>query len=70
MEDIISLSVKKIYQSKEVVEKEVIGYSVINALMKVFTQASVNKFYNKENSFDSVILKLVPEGVPNISNSL
>jgi len=70
MEDIISLSVKKIYQSKEVVEKEVIGYSVINALMKVFTQASVNKFYNKENSFDSVILKLVPEGVPIISNSL
>ena len=70
MEDIISLSVKKIYQSKEVVEKEVIGYSVINALMKVFTQASVNKFYNKENSFDSVILKLVPEGVPIISDSL
>ena len=70
MEDIISLSVKKIYQSKEVVEKEVIGYSVINALMKVFTQASVNKFYNKENSFDSVILKLVPEGVPIISNSI
>ena len=70
MEDIISLSVKKIYQSKEVVEKEVIGYSVINALMKVFTQASVNKFYNKENSFDTVILKLVPEGVPIISNSL
>ena len=48
--------------------KEVIGYSVINALMKVFTQASVNKFYNKENSFDTVILKLVPEGSI-ISNS-
>ena len=70
MEDIISLSVKKIYQSKEVVEKEVIGYSVINALMKVFTHASVNKIYNKENSFDTVILKLVPDGVPIISNSL
>ena len=38
--------------------------------MKVFTQASVNKFHNKENSLDSVILKQVPEGVPLMSDSL
>jgi dGTPase len=37
--DIIKISVEKIYQSKEVIEKEVAGYRIIADLLDVFTSA-------------------------------
>ncbi len=70
VEDIISLSVKNIYQSQEVLQKEIIGFKVVSSLLKAFVTASINKFNNKENSFDKIILRLVPEGIPLISESL
>ena len=36
MDDIIKISVKNIYQSREVIEKEIIGYQVINVLIRCF----------------------------------
>ncbi|UOK43910.1 MULTISPECIES: deoxyguanosinetriphosphate triphosphohydrolase [Flavobacterium] len=61
MNDIIKISIKNIYQSREVVEKEVVGYQVINTLLDKFSSAYNNKFEGKSSNYDELILKLLPE---------
>jgi dGTPase len=61
MNDIIKISVKNIYQSREVVEKELTGYAIINTLLDKFTTAYNNKFENKASHYDTLVLKLLPE---------
>ena len=59
--DIIKISVDKIYRSKEVVEKEVAGYKIIADLLDVFVTALNNKFENKQSNYDKLVLNLLPE---------
>jgi dGTPase len=61
MDDIIKLSVKNIYQSKEVIEKELSGYQIINNLLDNFITAYNNEFEGKASNFDKLILKILPE---------
>ena len=61
MDDIIKLSVKKIYQSREVIEKELTGYQIINTLLDKFITAYNNKHEGKTSNFDSLLLKILPE---------
>ncbi|MHA3789723.1 deoxyguanosinetriphosphate triphosphohydrolase [Flavobacterium hauense] len=61
MNDIIKISVKNIYQSREVVEKEVIGYRIINTLLDTFCTAYNNKFDGSASNYDNLVLKLMPE---------
>ena len=64
IEDIISLSVRNIYQSKEVIQKEVIGHRAITVLLEHYTHAAVQKWRRDAHTFDKLILSLVPEGTP------
>ena len=58
--DIIKISIEKIYESKEVIEKEVAGYNIINKLLDTFI-SSVNQYYEgNQTSYDDLILKLLP----------
>ncbi|CAA0147697.1 deoxyguanosinetriphosphate triphosphohydrolase (dGTPase) (dGTP triphosphohydrolase) [Tenacibaculum maritimum] len=59
--DIIKTSVAKIYQSKEVVEKEVAGYKIIADLLDVFVTALNHKFDNIASNYDELVLKILPE---------
>ncbi|WP_133535438.1 deoxyguanosinetriphosphate triphosphohydrolase [Tenacibaculum caenipelagi] len=59
--DIIKISVDKIYRSKEVIEKEVAGYKIIADLLDVFVTALNNKFDNKQSNYDKLVLNLLPE---------
>ncbi|CAM1372318.1 Deoxyguanosinetriphosphate triphosphohydrolase-like protein [Tenacibaculum litoreum] len=59
--DIIKISVDKIYRSKEVIEKEVAGYKIIADLLDVFVTASNNKFDNKQSNYDKLVLNLIPQ---------
>ncbi len=59
--DIIKLSVKKIYQSREVIEKEIYGYQIINNLLDKFITAYNNKAEGKTSNFDNLLLKILPE---------
>lgn len=59
--DIIKISVDKIYRSKEVVEKEVAGYKIIADLLDVFVTALNNKFENLQSNYDKLVLNLLPE---------
>ena len=61
MDDIIKLSVKKIYQSREVVEKEIVGYQIIQTLLDKFITAFNNKFDGTSSNYDKLILKMLPE---------
>ena len=63
IEDIIRLSVKNVYQSDEVVQKEVIGYKTITTLLNAFVFSGVHEFQGRSSSYDHLIRSLVPEGV-------
>jgi dGTPase len=59
--DILKISVEKIYRSKEVVEKEVAGYRILSDLLGVFIIAVNNKFENKASNYDKLVIRLLPE---------
>jgi dGTPase len=61
MDDIIKISVDNIYQSREVVEKEIVGYQIIQTLLDKFITAFNNKHEGKMSNYDSLILKMLPE---------
>lgn len=61
IDDIIKLSVKKIYQSREVIEKELSGYQMINNLLDKFITAYNNKYEGKATNYDKLLLNLLPE---------
>ena len=59
--DIIKISVEKIYRSKGVVEKELLGYQVIGKLLDVFIGSVNRKYHNEATNFDKLMLALLPE---------
>jgi dGTPase len=61
MDDIIKLSIKNIYQSREVIEKELSGYQIINNLLDKFITAYNNNHDGKATNYDKLLLKILPE---------
>jgi dGTPase len=61
MDDIINISVNNIYQSREVIEKEIVGYQIIQTLLDKFITAYNNKYNGNASNYDKLILKLLPE---------
>ncbi|MGB3608203.1 MAG: dGTPase, partial [Psychroserpens sp.] len=61
--DIIKLSISNVYQSQEVLDKEIAGYKVINELLSVFTKAVVNDLNGTLSNFDKVVLKSIRKNV-------
>ena len=61
MEGIIDISVEKVYKSKEVIEKELTGYKVLNFLLKTFTNSVINWRDDKVNAFDELALECIPK---------
>lgn len=59
--DVIDCSVERIYQSDEVVEKEVSGYVVLQHLLDIFFTAIINQENGRETSFDKLLLIKLPE---------
>lgn len=68
--DILKLSVEKIYQSKDVVEKEIAGYKIIADLLDVFITAINNKHNHIESNYDKLILLLLPDKYKKIDSDL
>jgi len=59
--DILKISISHIYNSTQVIEKEVAGYRIIADLLHVFVTALNNKFYNNASNFDTLVLHLLPK---------
>ncbi|MDT0606042.1 dGTP triphosphohydrolase [Croceitalea rosinachiae] len=58
--DIISLSVSNIYQSTEVIEKELAGYKIIGDILEVYTTALMKLKTNKGATYDELLIKTLP----------
>ncbi len=57
IDDIIKISVEKVYKSTEVIEKEIAGYSILETLLETFTIALENYHDNTGlRHYDSLVL--------------
>ena len=61
IDDIIKISVKNIYQSREVIEKELSGYQIINNLLDKFITAYLNNDAGNPTNYDKLLLNILPE---------
>jgi len=68
--DIIKISIDNVYQSTEVVDKEIAGYGVINTLLNTYATAVNNGFNNTASNYDKLILKSLPKNINTTSTSL
>lgn len=59
--DIIKLSMERIYNAQEVIEKEISGFEIINELLLRFTTAVNNCHENKASSYDKLLIKSLPK---------
>ncbi|MEB3344278.1 deoxyguanosinetriphosphate triphosphohydrolase [Aquimarina gracilis] len=55
--DIIKISIDKIYQSQEVIEKEIAGYEILATLLDRYCIATDNYSLDKASNYDKLILK-------------
>ena len=60
IDDIIQLSIAKIYQSQEVIEKEIAGYKIISDILDVYAGALVRKKEGKASNYDRLMLQTLP----------
>ncbi|NNF19758.1 MAG: deoxyguanosinetriphosphate triphosphohydrolase [Flavobacteriaceae bacterium] len=67
--DIIDLSVEKIYQSKEVVEKEIAGFKILSDLLEVYTGALVRTKEERASNYDKLLLRTLPSAIRSTSGS-
>ena len=70
IDDIIKLSVEKIYNSEEVIDKEISGFEILNQLLDRFILAVNNNYENVPTSYDKLLLKLLPNEVNFLDKTL
>lgn len=70
VDDIIKLSVEKIYRSPEVIDKEIAGYKIISDLLDVYTTALVRNKEGKPSNYDRLLIHSLPENYANINGSV
>ena len=68
--DIIKISIDKVYQSTEVIEKEISGYQALNQLLSTYIMAVCRDFQGAMSNYDKLILKVLPETVDLKANSI
>ncbi len=61
IKDIISLSVREIYQSQEVIEKEIAGYKIISDILEVYTNALIKSKNSNASNYDTLMIRTLPE---------
>ncbi len=57
IDDILEITIKKVYQNPEVIQKEIGGYKILNDILNAVVTAAVNDFNNESSSYDQLILK-------------
>jgi dGTPase len=63
IKDILNISIRNIYNSKEVVDKEIAGHEVIIELLRIFTETIYNQFNGNLSNYNRLILKVFPETI-------
>ena len=57
IDDIIKISIEKIYRSKEVIDKEIAGYKILTTLLDAYTTALENNLNGKASHYDKLLLE-------------
>ncbi|MGB1020401.1 MAG: dGTP triphosphohydrolase [Flavobacteriaceae bacterium] len=70
MEDIIKISIQKVYESPEVIQKEIVGYKVISTLLEGFVMAAYRNHLNEADTYDKLLLKALPPGTLSTKQSV
>lgn len=68
--DIIKLSVERIYNADEVIDKEISGFEVINELLHRFTDAVNHSHNNIASHYDKLLLTLFPDELDTTNKKL
>lgn len=63
IKDIINISVKNVYQSKDVINKEIAGYEILNQLLKSFGKMAYNYYEGNMTNYDKLLANTLPETV-------
>lgn len=61
IQDILSLSVQKIYRSQEVIEKEIAGYKIISDILEVYITALIRQKEGNSSNYDLLMISTLPE---------
>ncbi len=61
IKNIIGHSVKNIYNSAQVLEKEIAGYKLLWKLLDMYFTATMNYYKKQETSYDRLILNTIPK---------
>ncbi|MDT0647141.1 dNTP triphosphohydrolase [Zunongwangia sp. F260] len=61
IKDIIKISVERIYQSEEVIGKEIAGYKMLTHLLDTYTHAFLPEEPGSESNFDKLVKRSVPK---------
>ncbi|MEP6279526.1 MAG: dGTPase, partial [Nonlabens ulvanivorans] len=57
IDDILAITIDKVYNNEEVIQKEVAGYKILQDILDAAVNASINSLNNAEDSYDKLILK-------------
>lgn len=68
--DIIKLSIEKIYNADEVIDKEISGFEILNELLSRFISSVNNNYNNIPSSYDKLLLKLLPKELDILNDSI
>ncbi|WP_179344356.1 deoxyguanosinetriphosphate triphosphohydrolase [Winogradskyella ursingii] len=63
IKDIIKLSVKNVYQSKEVINKEIAGYEILNQLLNALGNMAFNYYDGNVSNYDKLLRNSLPQTV-------
>ena len=67
--DIINISIEKVYKSKDVVQKEIAGYAIIGKILDVFCISMIKQAEGTETKYDKLILSLLPSKYSDNTNT-
>lgn len=70
IDDIITLSIEKVYNSDEVIKKEISGYEILNHLLECYGAVAANVFSNTCTHYDKLLMQLLPSTIKLSEESL
>ncbi len=70
IDDIIKLSVEKVYQSTEVIDKELAGYKIISDILDLYTTSLINVKQGTDTNYDRLLLKSLPDNYNNPNKTI
>ncbi|BAO75243.1 dGTP triphosphohydrolase [Winogradskyella sp. PG-2] len=70
IKDIIDISVNNVYKSKEVLDKEISGYEILNKLLKAYGKMAFNYYSSNMSYYDKLLFDVLPETVRLSQDSL